>query len=234
MRLLSVLFGYRAGVSMYALPMLISGIVLTLSMPAASRLSELVAQPWSPFPLPFFLTYAIISSVMAVKIGASSAPDDIEPCRSHALLRTLARVSFGHFLMLPFIAYSRVLFENSTLPIFSVTALVYLVCAMISLLALLMETHDARRLQAFMSRRYTMGLRYGLLCAYFALPLLGLISRASWFRSVALLSPVGSLIHLLADSAPSLQWVGIYATPLCVIIVSLMILFRMPQRRIHV
>lgn len=234
MRLLSVLFGYRIGGSIYALPVLVSGLVLVVSMPAASRLSELVAQPWSPFPLPFFLAYAITSSVVAIRVGARSTPDDIEPCLSHALLRTISRISFGHFLMLPLIAYSRILFERGDVPIFSMTILIYLVCVMLALLALLMEMHDTRRLQAFMSRRYTSGLRHWLLFAYFSLPLLGLISKAALVQSVALLSPIGALLHLSNSHGWSLHWIVIFAPPVCVLTLSLIILSRVSQRRIHV
>ena len=154
MKLLRLLFDYLGDASMYAIPIIICGLILTASMPTASRLSELIVQPWSPFPLPFFLVYAVASACMALRIGAGATPDDIDPRYSTALLRILARVSFGHFLMLPLIAYSRVLFPNGVIPIVGATVHIYLVCVMMSLIAMPMEIRAERRYQGSVVRRH--------------------------------------------------------------------------------
>jgi len=225
MNLITLLFGYRGSSSMYAIPMVIGGIALTLSMPAASRLTELIAQPWHPFPFAFFLSYTVISAMMALRIGASTTPDDIHPRYATAVLRILARVSFGHFLMLPLIAYSRMLFPDSVLSIVGATALIYLVCLMMSLVAMLLHVRDEYY------DRSSLGRRYAFFILYFSLPLLGLISDATLIRMIALISPVQSLVTLLAPSASVLERTIALSIPGLIVVVLSVILFRKPQGR---
>lgn len=227
MKLLSLLFDYRGDASMYVIPIVISGLVLTAAMPAASRLSELIAQPWDPFPLPFFLVYAIVSAVMAVRIGAGAAPDDIDPNYSTAVLRILARVTFGHFLMLPLITYSRILFPDGVLPIVGATAHILLVCLMLALIAMPMQIKAERRYQGSLVRRHV------FLFLYFALPLLALLSEAPIIRAAALVSPINSLTVLLSGSGSMIEWVLALTIPVVVGVVSSTILRSNLRRSIH-
>ena len=124
MKLHKLLFANH-GAAIYAVLIIASGLALALSMPWASRLSELIMQPWRPFPLPFFWMYTTLSALIALSIGAVAAPVGSDTRGLSAFLVVLARVAFGHFLMLPLIAYSRVLFPNSVAPLIGAAVYVF-------------------------------------------------------------------------------------------------------------
>lgn len=219
MKLHKLLFANH-GAAVYAVLILASGITLALSMPWASKLSELIMQPWRPLPFPFFLMYAVVVSLIALSIGAVAAPVTGDMKTSKALWTVLARVSFGHFLMLPLVAYSRVLFPGSALPLFGATIYVILLSVLMAVVAMLLEVSAAQR------GRHSSMQRYGLLVLMYGLPLFGLLSKGWGLRACALVSPLQALAVQLSNSASASQLLVIYAIPLIGVLGCLLTLFR--------
>lgn len=222
MKLHKLLFANH-GAAIYATLIIASGIALALSMPWASKLSELIMQPWRPFPFPFFLMYATLSSLIALSIGAVAAPVSSDNRSSSALLVVLARLSFGHFLMLPLIAYSRVLFPDSVAPLIGATVYVFLISVMMALIAMVMEVAAARR------GKHSSVRRYSFLALYFSIPLFGLLGNAWIIRSFALVSPIQALTSLLSGTASAWHWTIAMLVPAFCILGGVLALIRMNE-----
>ncbi|MBE0636348.1 hypothetical protein IH601_10170 [Candidatus Bipolaricaulota bacterium] len=227
MRIHRLLFANH-GVAVYAATIILSGLALALSMPWASRLSELIMQPWHPAPLAFFLMYATMSALVALSMGAVAAPVGGDSRALPAILTVLVRVSFGHFLMLPLIAYSRVLFPNSVTPLIGAASYVFLLSVMMSMLAMLMEVFAAHQ------GKHSSGRRYSFIVLYSGIPLFGLLAQGGILRFLTLVSPLQSLSCLLSSSASSSQWVFILLLPILTIFTTMFILWRRSQGRLHV
>ena len=201
---------YRAllgdhGAPIYAALIFGCGLVLTFSMPWASRLSELISQPWHPFPLPFLLTYTFFSAVVALNRGASVVPND--GLRPMGVPLALLRVAFGHLLVLPLVAYSRVLFPGGAGALVVVVGYVLLIGVLQAHVGILLEVHTARRV------RSSSVLRFGFLLLYMGVPLLALTSHARGIRRIALVSPMEAVRVLLAGSSTAAERMVVFLVP---------------------
>jgi len=224
MRLYKLLFGHR-GASIYAVLVFVSGAVLTLSMPWASRLSELILQPWRPFPFAFFLAYLVLSALISLSIGAVSAPIDKSKRATNSLKIILVQVAFGQFLMLPLAAYSRVLFPGSVSPLIGGVVYVFLHNVMVALVAALMEVRAAAR------GKHSSVSRYGSLLLYCLLPLIGLLSPSAFLRTFALISPLYSLSRILSELSTALDLLLIFAIPSLLALGAITSLLRLPRKK---
>lgn len=186
------------GGTVYGIFIVACTLVLTFSMPWASRLSELITLPWQPFPLTFFLVYAFLSGAMALNRGASAVPNE-QNLGPEALSLVLVRIAFGQLLVLPLVTYSRVLFPGEAWAAVAAVGHVLLVSLFLGYLGMLLEIHSARR------GRSSGGLRYGFLMLYSGMPLLFLPAAPRGVRSIAQLSPMGAIRSLIAEPAGAAQ-----------------------------
>ena len=226
MKLHKTLFANH-GASVYAVLVAASGVVLLFSMPWASRLSELIMQPWHPFPLPFFLTHIVVSAIMALSSGASAVPVDSETQRTPIISPVVARVAFGQFLALPLVAYSRVLFPNSATPLIAAAAYILLLSVLMALAGILLELHASRRAKSSVASRY------GFLIAYMAIPIIGLAGASPVAQAIALVSPIQTVRRLLAGSLTTSEWIIAFLIPTVITITFALLILRKRQRRMH-
>jgi hypothetical protein len=206
MRFHKLLFAHH-GASIYGLLVLGSGVVLMLSMPWAVRLSELILQPWRPIPLPFYLMHLALSSLTALAIGASAAPASPELQQFPALPAILVRVAFGQFLVLPLVAYSRVLFPASAAPLIGAAAYTLLTAILVAMIAARIESMCAYRGKSSMSFRYI------FLLIYMAVPILGQAFHSPIAQAFALISPVQALWRMIAGSLATYEWLVAFSVP---------------------
>jgi len=226
MRLHKILFANH-GASIYAVLVAASGVVLLLSMPSASRLSELILQPWRPFPLPFFLTHTVLSAIMALSSGAAAVPVPSETQRTPVVSTVMARVVFGQFLVLPLVAYSRVLFPRSAAPLVVAAAYILLLSVLMALAGILLEVYASRR------GRSSAVLRYGFLAAYMAIPLAGLAGKSPITQAIALASPIQTIRRLFLSPLSTSEWMIAVLIPTATTIVFAFLTLRKRRRRVH-
>ena len=226
MRFHKILFSNH-GASIYVILIVASGVVLLLSMPSASRLSELIQQPWRPFPLPFFLTYAVLSAITALSIGSPAAPVLNETRKAPVILTVMARIAFGQFLMLPLVAYSRVLFPKTATPLIATAAYILLLGVLMALVGVLLEIYASHQ------ARNSVGFRYGFLLAYMAIPLVGLASKSPVAQAIALVSPIQTIRRLLSGSPATFEWASIFLIPAAIAIGATLLILRKRQTRAH-
>jgi hypothetical protein len=191
----SILFGNRGAVP-YMVLLLASGTTLTLSMPWASRLSELMSYPWHPFPLPFFLVYGFFSAIVALDRSADAVPTG--RMRLSGLGIAVARVAFAQALVLPLLSYSRVLFPGSGIPVLIAVAYVMDVSLCLSAGTVVLEIYSVRR--GWNSSL----LRYAAFFALLGAPAI-LLAAAEPVRLLSHLSPAVALTSIVVgpiESAP--------------------------------
>jgi len=222
MRLHRALLGDQ-GAPIYGALIFGSGVVLTFSMPWASRLSELISQPWHPFPLPFLLTYTFFSAMVALNRGASVVPND--GLRPRVIPLALLRVALGHLLVLPLVTYSRVLFPGGASALVAVVGYVLLIGVLLTHVGILFEVHTARRV------RSSSVLRFGFLLVYTGVPLLALTSHAGGIRRIALVSPMEAVRLLLAGSTTAAERMVVFLVPGILSIILLFLAMRLCKRR---
>jgi len=211
------------GATVYVMLIIVCTLVLMFSMPWASRLSELISQPWQPFPVPFFLTYAFLSAAIALNRGASVVPSD-QLLQTRALGLVLVRIGFGQLLILPLISYSRVLFPDGAGAIFLSVGYVLLFSMSLGFLGILFELHAARR------ARSSTAVRYGFLMLYAGVPLLFLVAKQPAIRAVATTSPMAAVWRLLSQEGTAAeQWI-IYLVPAVVSVLSLVLVLKQCRR----
>jgi hypothetical protein len=194
------------GAAVYAILIAGSAAVLMFSMPWASRLSELIAHPWHPFPLPFFLTYTLLSAVVALNRGASAVPS-AAVLRPSSLLLVLVRIGFGQLLVLPLLTYSRVLFPTDPSGVLASVGHVLLASCVLGYAGTLFE------LYATQHGRSSAGLRYGFLLLYAGAPLLFSLNTGSTLNAISLLSPLGSVRRLLSAQITSSEKIVVFLIP---------------------
>ena len=222
MRLHRALLGDH-GTPIYAALILGSGVVLTFSMPWASRLSELITQPWHPFPLPFLLTYTFLSAVVALNRGASVVPND--GLRSLSVPLALLRVALGHLLVLPLVTYSRVLFPGGASALAAVVGYVVLIGVFLAHVGVLLEVRTARRVKS------SSMLRFGFLLLYMGMPLLALTSHVGAIRRIALVSPMEAVRILLAGSSTAAEQTVVFLVPGVLSVILLCLAMRLQRRK---
>lgn len=202
----ATLLGNRGAIP-YTVLLVASGVVLALSMPWTSRLSELMSYPWRPFPLPFFLTYGFFSAWLALDRGADAVP--VGRVRLSFLWTAIARAGFAQVLVLPLVCYARVLFPTSWIPVPIAVAYVTAVSACLAAGAVVLEIHAVRR------GRHPAVIRYTAFLALLGLPAT-FLAAGEPLRSISYISPAVALVSIVADS-PSLAHLALaFATPLVV------------------
>jgi hypothetical protein len=226
MRFHKLLFAHH-GVSIYGLLVLGSGVVLMLSMPWAVRLSELILQPWRPIPLPFYLMHLALSSLTALAIGAAAAPASRELQQFSTLPAILVRVVFGQILMLPLVAYSRVLVPGSAAPLIGAAAFTLLTAILVAIVAARIESMCAHRGKPSVSFRYL------FLFIYMAVPIVGLAFRSPIARAVALISPGQALWRMITGSLATYEWLIAFSIPGAVILWAILSSLKQSQGGAH-
>jgi len=160
------------------------GVALVLSIPGARVVRDLASASFLSRLPTFFCAYAVFMGLLGLALGTASAERGERGARM--LLWLTLRVLLGQLLCLPYLVFSRALFpgrEGAVVLIFVLTALVSLLCAMLSRLV-------EQPLRWGSSTGFVA--KYVFFLCYYAIPLAGM----------PLLSPLGAVRSLLDGVAP--------------------------------
>jgi len=180
----------RGGWGVYFSLVLFCGLALVFSMPWATYVKELLASPWQPSPIVFFAAYALLAAVVGLNRGAALA-SPTGPAR-RLLGKAIVQVLFGQVLILPYLAYVRVLLPGRewTIPILFVYVTALSIGFGISGYGIEIR-RAGRGIDSFAAR-------YGLAAAAFGLPLFGMLGGGRFDALVLVgLSPFGAVHGIL-------------------------------------
>jgi len=209
--------GWLLYLGMFAL----SGLALTLSMPWAATVRELITFPWKPSPLVFFAVLTLMAVMVGLNRGSTIAPRG--PLQWRQVRRLLGHILFAHMLTVPYLIFARSLLPGHVVKIPILTGYSILVSLAFGLAAYL------RQAKRWALGSEATGLNYVLAILVFALPLIAWLATGSHWQHIALLSPVGTISHFLGENTLPWSLIGI-AIPLAAILF-LMALLAIRMRR---
>jgi hypothetical protein len=182
-----------------------SGLALTLSMPWASKLSDLMSYPWRPFPAPFFLTYGFLSACVVLDQAADAV--QVGKPRLAFLAVAAGRVALAQVLSLPLLATSRSLFPDSWFPIPLAAGYVTAVCLALSAGAVVLEVYAVRR------GKHPAVLRYVALLAWIGAPAV-FLAVGGPLRVLSHLSPGVALASIVDGASGGVELAVAFSAPL--------------------
>jgi len=174
--------------------LVICGGALLLSVPAGSRVSDLIVRQWTPSPVLFHMAYVAFASLLGVHRGMAASRWN--RLRWHTLGTLAAHVLFAQLVVLPLLVFARALLPgrgSATALLIAYTSL----CAFtFAVIGLRIDCWGRAR------RAHTFFLQYTLLGAVLIVPwALGLLSAVP--SALSLLSPLGATLRIVRLATPA-------------------------------
>ncbi len=188
------LFFGRGGYAATLALLIGTGLALILSMPWAGRVADFFLFPWTPTPVAFFFTLAMLGAIHAMNRGAAVEP--LPRTQRRQLASLPLQVSFVQALVLPGVAICTVLLPARH------ASLLWMAWGYLGLVNVALGIISFRiSARCFRRARHPFFPLLFTACAYNFLPLLFEFGPGP-VRTAALVSPVAALWRMLAGDEP--------------------------------